>query len=181
MISLRSKITRKILNLFFLNEKESFYVNELARKIGEDVANVHKKLLELKKEGILSDEFRGKERFFFLNKKYPFLKEYKKIVLKGLGFEKILQEKLKKIKGVESVFIFGSYAKDKLSLESDIDLLIIGEPDTVELQKALLEIQKLTNREINSIQISKREFEKRMKQKDEFLKDIFSGKYVKII
>ena len=33
MISLRSKITQKILNLFFLNEKEKFYVNELAKKI----------------------------------------------------------------------------------------------------------------------------------------------------
>jgi len=33
MISLRSKITQKILNLFFLNEKEKFYINELAGKI----------------------------------------------------------------------------------------------------------------------------------------------------
>lgn len=94
MISLRSKITQKILNLFFLNEKERFYVNELAKLIKEDPSNVYKKLLELKKEGILSDEFRGKERYFFLNRKYPFLKEYKRIVLKGLGFEKILKGEL---------------------------------------------------------------------------------------
>jgi len=93
MISLRSKITQKILNLFFLNEKEKFYVNELAKKIKEDPANVYKKLIELKKEGMLSDEFSGKERYFFLNSKYPFLKEYKKIILKGFGFEKILREK----------------------------------------------------------------------------------------
>lgn len=65
MISLRSKITQKILNLFFLNEKEKFYVNELAKKIKEDPANVYKKLIELKKEGMLSDEFSGKERYFF--------------------------------------------------------------------------------------------------------------------
>jgi len=64
MISLRSKITQKILNLFFLNEKK-FYINELAKLIKEDTANVHKKLLELKKEGLLSDEFPGKERYFF--------------------------------------------------------------------------------------------------------------------
>lgn len=135
MISLRSKITQKVLNLFFLNEKEKFYVNELAKLIREDPANVYKKLLELKKEGLLSDEFLGKERYFFLNPKYPFLKEYKKIILKGLGFEKILKEKLKKVKGVESVYIFGSYAKNKLSFESDIDLLIVGDFDTFKLQK----------------------------------------------
>jgi len=181
MISLRSKITQKILNLFFLNEKERFYVNELAKLIKEDPANVYKKLLDLKKEGILADEFLGKERYFFLNSKYPFLKEYKKIILKGLGFEKTLKEKLKNLEGVDSVYIFGSYAKNQLSLESDIDILIIGDFDTLKLQKKLLEIQRLTGREINSVELTKKEFEKRMRKKDPFLKDIFSKKYIKIL
>lgn len=181
MISLRSKITQKILNLFFLNEKEKFYVNELAKLIKEDPSNVYKKLLQLKKEGVLSDEFQGKERYFFLNKKYPFLKEYKKIILRGFGFEKILKEKLKKLKGIDSVYIFGSYAKDRLSLESDIDLLTIGNFDTLEFQKAILEIQRLSGREINSIELTKKELEKRKKEKDPFLKDIFSKKYIKIL
>ncbi len=181
MISLRSKITKKVLNLFFLNEKESFYVNELAKLLKEDPANVYKKLLELKEEGILSDEFRGKERYFFLNKKYPFLKEYKKIILKGFGFEKILKEKVSRLKGIDSVYIFGSYARNRLSLESDIDILIIGNVDIIELQKSLLEIQKLTGREINSIELTKKEFEKRKKEKDELLADIFSSKYIKIL
>lgn len=181
MISLRSKVIKKILTFFFLHEKESFYTNELARLINEDPANTHKKLLELKKEGILNDEFRGKERFFFLNKKYPFLKEYRRLVLKGIGFEKILKDSLKNIKGIESVFIFGSYPKNKILAESDIDLLIIGEPDTVELQKTLVKIQKLIHREINSIQLTKKEFKKRKKQKDPLLEDIFSKKYIKII
>jgi len=83
MISLNSKLVRKILNLFFLNSKEKFYVNELARLLKEDPSNIHKKLNALKKEGILLDEFSGKERYFFLNTKYPFLKEYKKIVFKN--------------------------------------------------------------------------------------------------
>lgn len=181
MISLRSKITQKILNLFFLNEKERFYINELAKLIKEDTANVHKKLLELKKEGLFSDEFSGKERFFFLNPKYPFLKEYKKIILKGFGFEKILKEKLSKLKGINSVYVFGSYAENKLSLESDIDVLIIGNADIIELQKSLVEIQRLTGREINSIELTKKEFERRKKEKDEFLTDIFSKKYIKIL
>lgn len=181
MISLRSKITQKILNLFFFQEKERFYVNELAKIVKEDPANVHKKLIELKREGLLSDQFQGKERYFYLNKKYPFFKEYKKIILKGLGFEKILKERLKKIKGIDSGYIFGSYVENKLSSESDIDLLIIGDFDTLKLQKEILKIQKLTAREINSIELTKKEFEKRKKEKDPFLKDIFSKKYLKIL
>ncbi|PIP50596.1 MAG: hypothetical protein COX12_00475 [Candidatus Brennerbacteria bacterium CG23_combo_of_CG06-09_8_20_14_all_44_41] len=181
MISLRSKITRKILNLFFLNEDESFYINELAKLLQEDLSNLYKKLIELKKEGLLSDEFKGKERYFFLNKKYPLLKEYKKIILKGFGFEKTLKEELSKVKGVESVYVFGSYAQNRLSLESDIDVLIVGDVDTPKLQKILLEIQRLSGREINSVELTKKEFEKRKKEKDGFLIDILSSKYIKII
>ncbi len=181
MISLRSKITQKIFNLLFLNEKERFYVNELAKLIKEDPSNVYKKLLQLKEEGIVVDEFQGKERYFFLNKKYPFLKEYKKIILKGFGFEKILKKKLKELKGIESVYIFGSYARNELSLESDIDLLIVGNFDTIMLQKILLEIQQLSGREVNSIEMTKKEFKRRTREKDPFLEDIFCKKHLKIL
>lgn len=181
MIPLRSKTTQKLLNLFFLNEKERFYVNELAGKIKEYPANVHKTLIALKTEGILADEFMGKERYFFLNSRYPFLKEYKKIILKGVGFEKILKEELKKIKGLEAVYLFGSYAKNRLSAESDIDILIIGRADMIKLQRGLLKIQKITGREINSIELTKEEFNQKKKKRDAFLADIFAKKHIKIL
>lgn len=181
MISLRSKITQKILNLLILNENERFYVNELAKIIKEYPANVHKKLVELKKEGIVADDFQGMERYFYINKKYKFIKEYKNIILKGIGFEEILREKLKQVKGIESAYVFGSYAKNKMSDESDIDILVVGSFKTAELQRVFLVVQKLCGREINSIELLNNDFEERMKKKDEFLIDIFSKKYIKII
>ena len=181
MILLKSKITQKILNLLLLNEKERFYVNELAKIIDEDPSNVYKKLLELKKEGIIIDDFQGKERYFFINKEYRFLKEYKNIILKDIGFERILKEKLEPIKGVKSVYIFGSYAKNKLTSESDIDVLVVGDFKTIELQEAFLDIQHLSGKEINSVELSEKDFEKRIKEKDPLLKDIFAGKNVKVI
>lgn len=181
MISLRSKTTQKILNFFFLNDKERFYVNELAKVINEDSSNVYKKLIELKKEGILADDFQGIERYFFINKDYKFLKEYKNILLKKIGFEKVLKEKLKEVPGIASAYIFGSYAKDKMSAESDIDLLIVGDFKTIELQKVLLEVQKLSGREINSIELLNKEFDKKIAEKDELLIDIFSKKHIKVI
>ena len=88
---------------------------------------------------------------------------------------------MEKIKGIDSIYIFGPYADNKLSPESDIDLLIIGDFDTLELQKHLLEIQRLSGREINSVELAKKEFDKKMKEKDFFLGNIFSKKYIKII
>jgi len=181
MISLRSKIAQKILSFLFLHEDERFYINELSREIKENTANVYRKLKELKEAGILGDEFQGNQRYFFINKKFPFLKEYKNIILKGVGFEKILQDALKTVHGVDEAYIFGSYMKNSFSLESDLDVLIVGSFDGLKLQKALVSIQNSAGREINSVELSKKEFQDKRKNKDPFIEDIFSGKYKKIL
>ncbi len=56
MISLKSEITKKILNYFFINPQESLYVNELSRNLDLDKRNLVKKLKELEKEGILKSQ-----------------------------------------------------------------------------------------------------------------------------
>ncbi len=181
MISLKSKIAIKILEVFFFNEKDKFYINELAKKIKEDPANVHKKLSQMKEKGLLIDEYQGKERYFSLNKNYPFLKEYKKIILQDVGFEKKIKEELGKISGIKDAYLFGSYAGGNFVQESDIDILIIGTFDFKELQKSLINIQKMIGREINSLELSSKEFEDRKKKNDPLLSDIFSKKTIKIL
>ncbi len=80
MISLKSKITQLVLNYFFLNPQAKKYTNELARLFQVDPKNLDRKLKELEKEGLLKSEFLGKQRYFFINSRYPLLKEYKKII-----------------------------------------------------------------------------------------------------
>jgi len=55
MISLRSKITQKVLNFYFLNPHESLYVNELSRRFALDKRNLVKKLRELELAGLLAE------------------------------------------------------------------------------------------------------------------------------
>ena len=69
MLRFRSKITIKVLNYYFLNPQKSHYVNELARILGVDPANLFRKLRELEKEGILVFEMnRIDSKTFFLFK-----------------------------------------------------------------------------------------------------------------
>ncbi len=46
MISLRSEITKTVLNYFFMNPQESLYVNELVQKLHLDKRNLVKKIRE---------------------------------------------------------------------------------------------------------------------------------------
>jgi predicted nucleotidyltransferase len=104
----------------------------------------------------------------------------KKIAQKKFGLEEQLRNSLKKVKDLKMAFIFGSYAKDKLEPESDIDLLMIGSHSALKAQKEIIKLQKEFDREINIIDMTETEFEER-RQRDEFLKDIFKNKYIQII
>jgi predicted nucleotidyltransferase len=181
MISFRSSITQKLLTYFFLNKTKEFYVNELARFLNADPKNLDKKLKELEKEGIFKNEFRGKQRYYSINHQFPLLNEYEQIFNKTIGLEYQLKNILQKTKGLEEAYIFGSYASNKLDVLSDIDLLIIGSHKSLDVEKAILPLQKTIGREINIIDITKEEFEEKKIKKDPFIKHIFSKQIIKII
>jgi predicted nucleotidyltransferase/predicted transcriptional regulator with HTH domain len=180
MISFKSEITKKVLNYFFLNPHESQYVNELSRKLSLDKRNLVKKIRDLEKEGLLKSEVRGNMRLYSLNKHYPLLAEMKNIFLKTAGVENKLRTILNELPGVKKAFLFGSYAQDKMSAHSDIDLLIVGNHKIIALQKKLSALQKELEREINAINMDEPEFAKKRRNQDPFISNIFKNKTIEL-
>jgi len=75
MIPLRSEITRKLLDYFFINPHENLYVNELTRKLNLDKRNLVKKIRQLENEGILKSQSRGNLKLYSINTDYSLYKE----------------------------------------------------------------------------------------------------------
>ena len=180
MLVLRSKITQAVLSYFFLQKDKTMYVNEIAQRLNLNRGNLVRKLKELEEEGILRSRWQGNQRHYSLNTEFPLIKEYTNIIQKTIGLEHILKERLKELYGIKKVFIFGSYARDKMDLSSDIDVLVIGGQDTVQLHKIIAQIQKITDREINVINMDLEEFEKK-KNTEPLLKNIFKQKRIEIL
>lgn len=181
MISLRSKVTIRLLDYYFLNPDARYYINELARILELDPKNTETKLKEFEKEGLFKSEFRGKERYFFLAKDNPILEHYRQIFLKTYGIEKRFKDMLRGIKGLKEAYLFGSYASNKMDSSSDIDVLAIGSHSVLELQRVIAKLQKDTGREFNVMNLSLREFEAKKKAKDPFIKGVLKTKTIKLI
>jgi len=179
MINFNSKITQKVLPYFFLNQEKEMYLNEIARKFAVDRANLSRKLSEWTAQGILQKNKMGNLSMYKINKKYPMFSEMKKMIEKSFGLERKLRQSLEKIKGLKSAYIFGSYAQDVLSAESDIDLLLVGSHDFLGVQKEIIKLQKFFDREINVIDMTEEELNK--KKKSELIKNIFANKNIKLI
>ncbi len=181
MLNVRSKVAKKILNYFFLNETRKAYVNELARIIGEEAKNAYRILLRLEEAGILKSEYAGKERYFSANHQEALYKEYKKIFLKTAGIELSITNKLTNLTGLKEAYIYGSYANNKFGPESDIDLLLVGKHNIIEAEKALHDLQKSIGREINIVNMTQEELKKRQKDEDQLITEIFKNKTKRII
>ena len=181
MISLRSKVTRKVLTYFFTNPHQDLYVNEMAAGLGVDKRNLVKKLRELESLGLMRSEARGNLRLYSVIPSYPLYREYKRIFQKTVGVEARLRGVVSLTPGVRRAYIFGSYAKGNFNDQSDIDLLLIGGHSSLEATRKLLPLQKQLGREFSAIDMTQDEFDRKEKNNDAFLKNIFSGKVIKII
>jgi len=181
MISFRSAITIKLLNYFFMNPHEKLYVNEIARKLQLDKRNLMKKIKELEGEGLFKHETRGNLKLYSINTKYPLYNELRRIILKTYGLEDRLRKALKGVKGVKKAYIYGSYAKNKMAPSSDVDILVVGPHNILELQKVLNKIQREIEREINVVNIDEKEFNEKLRKKDPFYSGVVKGNNIRII
>jgi predicted nucleotidyltransferase len=181
MISLKSDITKKVLNYYFINPKETLYVNEISRNLGLDKRNLVKKLNELAADGVLKVAPRGNLKFYSINEDFPLYNEYRKIVLSSVGFEHKLKNALKNVDGVSEAYIFGSYASGTMDSFSDIDLLLIGDHSIVKLQGVLNKLQKEIGREINTVNMDNKEFEKKKAAGDTFVREVLKKQHIKVL
>lgn len=179
MISLKSKLTQKVLAFIFLQEEE-FYASALAKRLKLDRGNLIRKLHELERVGLLISKINGHEKYYKLNSKFPFLKEYRSIVQKTFGIEEKIKNILSNMDRVNRAFLFGSYVKNKMDEKSDIDLMVIGKHSTIELQKQIAKLQKDFDREINVISIGSSEFKDKQKN-DPFIKSLLKSSRIELI
>ena len=168
----KSRLRQKLLTYFFTNPSSHLYVREMAVVLHEDAGNLSKELKRLEKIGIFASSITGKQKYFSLNNKHPLYKELKSIIFKTVGVEGALKEIISSTESIELSFIYGSFAKDRQNSSSDIDLLIVGNPEEDSLMKKIESLEKKLLREINYNIYQKREFSDKIKKKDSFIMNI---------
>lgn len=174
----KSRLRNKILLHFFTNTDDEMYLREIAAVLKEDPGNLSKELSKLEKEGIFISQFRGKQKYFFLNKAYPLFNELKSIIFKTIGIQGSLQNIINETGGIVSAFIYGSFATGKENASSDIDLCLIVKDSVFNENNFISKIDglgKTISREINYIYYSEGEWEKQINKNDSFIINIKAG------
>lgn len=170
----------EILALFFKHPGKEYYFREIAKILNKKPSHYQKYLNNLVEDRILLDQRRGNMRFFKLNKDHPIYNEIKSIISKTLGIENELKKTIDKINNLDYAFVFGSLAKGTENINSDIDLLLIGDIDQNSLISEISALETKIAKEINYHIYSRQEIIKKIKDTDSFIANVFESAIIKL-
>ncbi len=150
-----SKTRIKLLLKFFLNSNTKSYLRGLESEFGESSNAIRLELNRLENAGMLSSSSEGNKKIFQANKKHPLFKEVHNIILKHIGFDKIIENVVERLGDVDKVFVSGAFAKGMDS--TIIDLVFIGKVNKSYLIELIEKVEKLISRKVRYVIFDKEE------------------------
>jgi len=177
----KSKIRQDLLTLFFTNPSQRYYLRELQRILGYSVGNIRRELLKFQEDKLFNTQKIGNLLYYSLNTEHPLFEELKSIVSKTVGIEGSLRKILLSIKNIKISFIYGSFALEQLKATSDIDLMVIGNPNISILNEKIAGLEKRLKREINTTIYSWKEYKDKKEDKGGFILDLLENPKIILI
>jgi predicted nucleotidyltransferase len=161
--------------------KERFYLRQLERMLDESLTPLRRELDKLEKNGLLFSQVEGNSKYYSVNEGFPIYSELKSIVFKTQGIANSLRQNLKKVGTIKFAFIYGSTAENTERMNSDIDLMVIGDVDIKELNSVVSKAESALIREVSYRVFTEEEIAKRRKEKDDFIMEVLKGKKIMLI
>jgi predicted nucleotidyltransferase len=149
--------------------------------LGYSAGSIRRELLRFQRDNLFNTDKIGNLLFYSLNTTHPLFKELKGIVSKTIGVEGSLKRALSSLKGIKIAFIYGSFAAKKEKSTSDIDVMVIGSPNTSGLNEKLAELEKRLKREINPAIYSLQEYRTKKRAKSGFVMELLRNPKIMLI
>lgn len=171
-----SKTRTKLLDLFFRNPNQSFYVREITRVIDEQINSVRRELLNLDSVGIIKNETYDNKVYYSANMKHPLSHALSEMFSANLtdGKDKDVrrstwEEYTKPVKN----YIKGLIVTNRVPGEEGLDMLIIGDDKTKKLTHWAEVVEKKMGKPLDYAIMSEEDFTYRKSVRDRFIMELF--------
>lgn len=166
----------ELIRLLFTDSDESLHLRDLARKSGLAIGTIQTEVSNLREAGLLMERRDGNRLYFKANSEHPLFPDLQSIAIKTSGLREQLIASLESIGGIEYAFVYGSFANNTATANSDIDLFVIGSVGLRQLSAPLRKLSQSLNREINQNTYSKSSYIKKLKSGDAFILEVTNSK-----
>ncbi len=119
----------------------------------------------------MSERQDGNRTYVYANRKHPFYNDLVSLVRKSSGLAESIADVLTDER-IQIAFVFGSLAASTEVLQSDIDLMVIGDLGLRDVVRQLSGLTERFGREINPHVFGAAEFCQRLKRGDHFVSTV---------
>lgn len=170
-----SKAMARALTFLVTHPGEGFTFNGLVDATGINRESLNRALGRLALLGLVT---RTKERAsvrYEIQAQHPIYLELKSICAKLFGVGDLLRSHTQFGADVAFALVFGSVAAGTDDPDSDMDLLVVGTPDRLEVSAWARSVTEKLGREVNTIVISDSELNRQLKRHNKFYEGILDG------
>lgn len=137
-------------------------LTDLAKRASLAYPTAHREVARLVDAGILSERQVGRTRLIRANEESPLVSPLREILRVATGPVVMLAEEFGRIDGIESAFLYGSFAArilgDAGPAPRDIDVMVLGEPAVEAVYEACTQVEAAVHRPVNPTILTPAEF-----------------------
>jgi len=164
-----SKTRRKILELFFHEYDEHYYLRSIVRTVSEEVIAVKRELDILEKAKVLIREKRLNKVFYSLNRSYFYFDDFIRLFAKTNYLSLGIRDAGSKLGKLKFIALSTKFAKRIEIKKDEIYILFVGTIVVPEVTSVINEAEKIFGREINYTVMTEEELTFRKKNNDPFI------------
>lgn len=178
----RSQNQLRLLAYIFTHGDRSHTAAELARATGISEPTVTREVNRLLGAGIVVGTKRGRAKLIEPNREVSYFEDLEGLLIKTAGPPFVLGNLLRPLAGIQSAFIYGSWARRFLGepgdYPRDIDLVVVGNPDIDAVYDAVSRAEKQLALSVNPTIVSSEDW---ARPGSMFLESIANGPLVPVI
>jgi predicted nucleotidyltransferase len=171
------RVRQRVLAVTLTQPDKWWYLSELADRLDTSPSSLQRELPSLVASGILAHRREGTRTYFKAETKSPVFRDLQQLFEKTAGLAATMKQMLTPFGGkILCAFVYGSVARGREHVTSDVDLMVIGRAGLYDLSPALRKAEERLGREVNVTAYSPEEFQDRIKSRDHFLAAVLRGR-----
>ncbi len=172
----------RLLAILYASPETTFFARQLARLIASSAGTVQRELTTLTATGLILRTEHENQVLYRANRSHPAFADLRSLLAKTTGVFHLLGGVLKRLsKKIEFALVYGSFARGEETVESDIDLLLVGEVELDNLLERMAPLESELKRPINVTIYARKEVRAKIHSGNHFLKAVQRGPLVCLI
>jgi hypothetical protein len=177
----RSQMQLELLGLLLLQSDRTWTLDQLAALLNAPASSIHRELGRAVSAGLVRRDDRQRPHLYVAATNSPAYKPMRQLLDLTVGIPERLAGALSLVDGVRAAAIHGSWAKGRITADSDLDVIVITDGDRSAAQRAVRRVSRQIGRQGDGSILSPRDFATMLAEHNPFLEGILHGPRIDIV